>query len=333
MAFRVAVPSWGVGTGGTRFARFPVPGEPRNVFEKLDDCEVVFSSARPRPAISLHIPWDKPRQRRRAARIRAERAGLVHRLDELQHLPGSGRRSRCRTSSAASATPIPPCAGRRSSTTSNAWSWPRSSAPARTRCGSATAATSPASCTSAARSIATSTACAAIYAALPDGLPAVHRAQALRARLLLDRAERLGHQLLLRARARRPRACSLVDLGHHAPNVNIEMIVARLIQFGKLGGLPFQRQQVRRRRPRRRIDQAVSAVPDLQRAGRCRARGVPGFDPAYMLDQSHNVTDPIESLMTSAMEVVRAYVQAHLVDRAGARRGPGRNDASRRCSC
>ena len=43
--------------------------------------------------------------------------------------------------------------------------------------------------------------------------------------------------------------------------------------------------------------------------------GVPGFDPAYMLDQSHNVTDPIESLMTSTVELVRAYVQAHLVDR------------------
>ncbi|MFI4944559.1 MAG: sugar isomerase, partial [Burkholderiales bacterium] len=39
MAFRVAVPSWGLGTGGTRFARFAGPGEPRNVFEKLDDCE------------------------------------------------------------------------------------------------------------------------------------------------------------------------------------------------------------------------------------------------------------------------------------------------------
>jgi L-rhamnose isomerase / sugar isomerase len=35
------------------------------------------------------------------------------------------------------------------------------------------------------------------------------------------------------------RAFSLVDLGHHAPNVNIEMIVARLIQFGKLGGFHF----------------------------------------------------------------------------------------------
>ncbi len=34
-----------------------------------------------------------------------------------------------------------------------------------------------------------------------------------------------------------------------------------------------------------------------------------------MLDQSHNVTDPIESLMVSAMEVQRAYAQALLVDR------------------
>ena len=35
-----------------------------------------------------------------------------------------------------------------------------------------------------------------------------------------------------------------------------------------------------------------------------------------MIDQSHNVTDPIESLMISAMEIQRAYVQASLVDRA-----------------
>ena len=60
IAFRVAVPSWGVGTGGTRFARFPGPGEPRNVFEKLEDCEVVFKLVRSTPGISLHIPWDRP---------------------------------------------------------------------------------------------------------------------------------------------------------------------------------------------------------------------------------------------------------------------------------
>ena len=39
--FEVAVPSWGVGTGGTRFARFPGPGEPVDVFDKLDDCAVI----------------------------------------------------------------------------------------------------------------------------------------------------------------------------------------------------------------------------------------------------------------------------------------------------
>ena len=74
-AFRVALPSWGVGTGGTRFARFPGPAEPRNVFEKLEDCEVVFKLVRVTPAISLHIPWDKP-DRPAELRAFAEARGL-----------------------------------------------------------------------------------------------------------------------------------------------------------------------------------------------------------------------------------------------------------------
>src|SRR6266568_1527018 len=58
--FRVAVPSWGVGTGGTRFARFPGTGEPRDIYEKLEDCGTIFKLVRSTPAVSLHIPWDKP---------------------------------------------------------------------------------------------------------------------------------------------------------------------------------------------------------------------------------------------------------------------------------
>src|SRR6476469_9021294 len=58
--FKVAIPSWGVGTGGTRFARFPGVGEPRNIFEKLEDCGTIFKLVRSTPAVSLHIPWDKP---------------------------------------------------------------------------------------------------------------------------------------------------------------------------------------------------------------------------------------------------------------------------------
>jgi L-rhamnose isomerase/sugar isomerase len=55
--------------------------------------------------------------------------------------------------------------------------------------------------------------------------------------------------------------------------------------------------------------------------------GVAGFEPSHMLDQSHNVTDPVESLATSAIELVRACVQAHLVDRAALAEYQQKNDA------
>ncbi len=119
------------------------------------------------------------------------------------------------------------------------------------------------------------------------------------------------------------RAFSLVDFGHHAPNVNVEMIVARLIQFGKLGGFHFNDSQY----GDDDLDagslkpfQLFLVFNELVDAERERPSG---FDPAYMLDQSHNVTDPIESLMVSAMEVHRAYVQACLVDREALGDVPG----------
>jgi L-rhamnose isomerase/sugar isomerase len=123
------------------------------------------------------------------------------------------------------------------------------------------------------------------------------------------------------------RAFSLVDLGHHAPNVNIEMIVARLIQFGKLAGFHFNDSKYGD------DDLDSGSVKPFQlflifnELVEAELERVPGFDPAYMLDQSHNVTDPIESLMTSAVEVVRAYVQAHLVDRAALLEAQESNDA------
>ncbi len=59
MDYAVAVPTWGVGTGGTRFARFPGPGEPRNIHDKLADCGVIHQLSRATPTVSPHIPWDK----------------------------------------------------------------------------------------------------------------------------------------------------------------------------------------------------------------------------------------------------------------------------------
>ena len=121
---------------------------------------------------------------------------------------------------------------------------------------------------------------------------------------------------LMAAQALGPKAYCLVDLGHHAPNVNIEQIVARLIRAGRLAGFHFNDSKYG-------DDDLDTGSIDPFRLFLvfnelidASDRGAAGFDPAYMLDQSHNVTDPIESLMASAMEAERAYAQALLVDRA-----------------
>ena len=59
MAFGVALPTWGVGTGGTRFARFPGPGEPRHLIDKIDDCATIHQLVRATPTLSPHFPWDE----------------------------------------------------------------------------------------------------------------------------------------------------------------------------------------------------------------------------------------------------------------------------------
>jgi len=131
----------------------------------------------------------------------------------------------------------------------------------------------------------------------------------------------------LAASALGPKAQCLVDLGHHAPNVNIEMIVARLIAAGKLAGFHFNDSKygdddldsgsIAPYRLFLIFNELVAAAHEQ----------VSGFAPAYMLDQSHNVTDPIESLMTSAGAVQRSYAQALLVDRAALDAAQDGNDA------
>src|SRR5512142_263906 len=74
--FEVAVPSWAFGTGGTRFGRFPGPGEPRTLWEKLEDAAVVHRLTGATPRVSLHIPWDEPDGATGAAAVRERAAEL-----------------------------------------------------------------------------------------------------------------------------------------------------------------------------------------------------------------------------------------------------------------
>src|SRR4051794_13215899 len=58
--FQIAIPSWALGTGGTRFGRFAGGGEPRSLEEKIEDIGLLHALNNSSGAISLHIPWDIP---------------------------------------------------------------------------------------------------------------------------------------------------------------------------------------------------------------------------------------------------------------------------------
>ena len=177
---------------------------------------------------------------------------------------------------------------------------------------------------------------AAIYKALPDDWRMFIEHKMYEPAFYATVIQDWGTSLMA-AQTLGPKAFCLVDLGHHAPNVNIEMIVARLVHARRLGGFHFNDSKY----GDDDLD-AGSIEPfrlflvfnELVEAELAKA---PNFNPAHMLDQSHNVTDPIESLMTSAIELQRAYAQALIVERAsaariphGQRRADGRADAEAR---
>ncbi|MCA1403848.1 L-rhamnose catabolism isomerase [Ensifer sp. IC3342] len=311
-AYGVAVPSWGVGTGGTRFARFPGPGEPRNIFDKLEDCGVIQQLTRATPTVSLHIPWDKVSDLN-ALREKGTALGLgfdamnsntfsdapgqphSYKFGSLSHSDAATRRQAVEHN--LECIEIGKELGSKALTV---WIGDGSNFPGQSNFTRAFE-----------RYL---DAMKAVYAALPDDWRVFTEHKMYEPAFYSTVVQDWGTNYLI-AQELGPKAFCLVDLGHHAPNVNIEMIVARLIQFRKLGGFHFNDSKYG-------DDDLDTGSIDPYRLFLvfnelvdAEVRSAEGFDPAHMLDQSHNVTDPIESLMTSAMEVCRAYAHALLVDR------------------
>lgn len=307
--YGVAVPSWGVGTGGTRFARFPGAGEPRDIFDKLSDCGVIQQLTRATPSVSLHIPWDN--QPAADLTSKAEEVGLSfdamnsntfqdqpdqphsYKFGSLSHTDAATRQQAVDHNIAC--IELGEQIGSKALTV---WVGDGSNFPGQTnftrqfeRYLDATRQ---------------------VYDALPDDWTLLTEHKIFEPAFYSTVVQDWGTNLLI-AQQMGDKAKCLVDLGHHAPNVNIEMIVARLIQFGKLGGFHFNDSKYG-------DDDLDTGSIDPYRLflvfnELVEAEADPAFDPMHMLDQSHNVTDPMESVMVSAMEVQRAYAQALLVDR------------------
>jgi L-rhamnose isomerase/sugar isomerase len=108
------------------------------------------------------------------------------------------------------------------------------------------------------------------------------------------------------------RAEVLVDLGHHAQGVNVEHIVALLLDEGRLGGFHFNN--------RRYADDDLivgSVNPfELFLVYVELVEAEEGTRIDYMIDQSHNIEPKIEAMVLSVMNLQEAYAKALLVDRA-----------------
>ncbi|WP_421693066.1 L-rhamnose catabolism isomerase [Aestuariivirga sp.] len=313
MAFAVAVPTWGVGTGGTRFARFPGPGEPRNIHDKLEDCGVINQLTRVTPNVSPHFPWDKVADYNA---LRQEAASHALGFDAVNSNTFQDQRSQHLSYKFGSLTHAEKSTrmqavehnlecieiGRQlGSTALTVWIADGSNFPGQSNLNAAFD-----------RYLES---LRLIYDALPkDWLVFLEHKlyePAFYATVISDWGSSFMAALELG-----PKARCLVDLGHHAPNTNIEQIVARLIRAGRLAGFHFNDSKYG-------DDDLDSGSVDpfrlflvFNELVDAEMRRVKDFAPAYMIDQSHNVTDPIESLIASAVEIERAYVQASLIDRA-----------------
>jgi L-rhamnose isomerase/sugar isomerase len=311
--FAVAIPSWALGTGGTRFGRFPGPGEPRTLEEKLEDAAVIHQLTGAAPRVSLHIPWDIPDDVNAIRHAAAERGigfdavnsntfqdqpgqALSYKLGSFSHTDPAVRRQAVEHNLAA--IEIGKQLGSNAITI---WLADGSNYPGQM---------------SLRRSFDRVLGCLReVYAALPKGWRLFTEHKPYEPALYASVVQDWGTSYLL-ASALGDRAQCLVDLGHHLPNTNIELVVARLLGAGKLGGFHFNDSKYG--------DDDLTAgsikpyglfliFHELVQAERERLRG---FEPAYMIDQSHNIKDPLEALLQTVDQLQIAYAKARLVDAA-----------------
>jgi L-rhamnose isomerase/sugar isomerase len=310
--FGVAVPSWGLGSGGTRFGRFPVDGQPRGIHEKMLDAAVVNDLGGVTPRVSLHIPWDAPDDAKELkALARSLKLGFdamnsntfqdqpgqkhSYKFGSLSHTDKAVRKQAIEHN--LECIEIGKALGSRALTV---WLADGGSFPGQQHMRRALE-----------RVI---DSLKPIYKALPSDWRVFTEHKPFEPAFYSTVVQDWGTSMLI-ANALGDKAQCLVDLGHHLPNCNIEMVVARLIQAGKLGGFHFNDSKY--------ADDDLSSgsirpyqlfLVFVELVEAANDRTIKGFSPAYMIDQSHNLKDPIEDLLQSSVEIHRAYTKALLVD-------------------
>ena len=323
--FQVAIPSWALGTGGTRFGRFPGGGEPRSLEEKIEDIGLLHALNRSSGAISLHIPWDIPTDARAIKALAAQhdiRFDAVnsntfqdqkdqrhsYKFGSLHHV-----RKEVRQQAIDHNVEVIRYGKELGSRGITVWLSDGSSFPGQLNFRKAFQRTLES--------------LADIYLALPHDWKMFVEYKAFEPNFYSMTVGDWG-QSLLYANKLGPKAYTLVDLGHHLPNANIEQIVSILLMERKLGGFHFNDSKygdddltVGSIRPYQLFLIFSELVEGMDASEMTHAN-----DLAWMIDASHNVKDPLEDLLQSVEAIMIAYAQALLVDRRALEKAQEEND-------
>ena len=311
--FQIAIPSWALGTGGTRFGRFSGGGEPRNLEEKIEDVGLLHALNKSSGAISLHIPWDIPENAQSIKALAAQHGlrfdavnsntfqdqpGQQHsyKFGSLQHVDKAIRQQAINHNIEVIRHGI-----ELGSESLTVWLSDGSCFPGQLNFRKAFQRTLEG--------------LQEIYAALPAHWKMFVEYKAFEPNFYSMTVGDWG-QSLLYANKLGPKAYTLVDLGHHLANANIEQIVGLLLGEGKLGGFHFNDSKYGD------DDLTVGSINPYQLflifnelVEGMDARSMNhASDLGWMIDASHNVKDPLEDLLQSVEAIKIAYAQALLVD-------------------
>jgi L-rhamnose isomerase/sugar isomerase len=325
--FQVAIPSWALGAGGTRFGRFSYGGEPGNLEEKIKDVGIIHALTQSAGAISLHIPWDIPEDPT-AIKELASMHGLLFDAvnsntfqDQADQSHSYKYGSLCHTDPMAREQAIQhnkevidlgAALGSKSITV---WLADGASFPGQSNMRRALQNTQES--------------LQSIYQHLPEDWKMYIEYKPYEPNFYSTVIQDWGTSFLL-ANACGEKAYCLVDLGHHLPNTNIEQIVATLLWKGKLGGFHFNDSKYGD------DDLTCGSIKPYQLflifnelvygMENNEANNPP---LAWMIDASHNLKDPLEDLIQSLEAIRLAYAQALIVDRAALSVSQMENDVSR----
>jgi len=323
--FQIAIPSWALGTGGTRFGRFSAGGEPRNLEEKIGDVGLLHALNQSSGAISLHIPWDIPTDPS-ATKALAAQHGLAfdavnsntfqdqpnqphsYKFGSLQHVSKATRKQAIDHNIEVIKHGI--SLGSKSLTV---WLSDGSCFPGQLNFRKAYQRT--------VESL------QEIYAALPADWQLYLEYKAYEPNFYSTTVGDWGASYSM-VNKLGPKAKTLVDLGHHLPNANIEQIVSILLMEGKLGGFHFNDSKygdddltAGSIKPYQLFLIFNELVDGMDAKGMNHAK-----DLGWMIDASHNVKDPLEDLLQSVEAIQMAYAQALLVDKQALDQAREEND-------